>query len=382
MLNDLLRYCEAERDWALETILALAGLESPTGDKAAVDRCGGELAKRLREIGGVVNRLEQPSAGDHLRAEFGAGAGQVLLVGHFDTVWPVGQIERMPLDLRDGCLFGPGVFDMKGGIAIGMLAVRALKRLNALPGRVVMLWTSDEERGSSSSRQVIEQEALRSHAVFVLEPSLPGGAVKTARKGCGEFLLKVQGVAAHAGVEPDQGASAVHELAAQIIDLQRLRKLVQGASLNVGVISGGTRPNMVAEEASATVDVRVDTAEEANQIETLLRQRIVTVPGTRLEVAGAFNRPPLERSDAVIKLYGRAREIAFRLGHDLGEGHTGGGSDGNFTAALGIPTLDGLGAVGAGAHALHEHIEVADLPWRAALLAALMSETQTEDCEL
>ena len=379
MLKDLLRFCEAERNWALETTLALASLESPTGDKAAVDRCGGELAKRLGAIGGVVNRLEQLSAGDHLRVEFGAGARQVLLVGHFDTVWPVGQIERMPLEVRNGCLFGPGVFDMKGGISIGMLAVRALKSLNALPGRVVMLWTSDEERGSTSSRQVIEQEALRSHAVFVLEPSLPGGAVKTARKGCGEFLLKVQGVAAHAGVEPDQGASAVHELAAQVVDLQRLRKLVQGASLNVGVISGGTRPNMVAEEASATVDIRVDTAEEANQVETLLRQRTVTVPGTRIAVNGAFNRPPLERTDAVIQLYGRAREIAFQLGHDLGEGHTGGGSDGNFTAALGIPTLDGLGAVGAGAHALHEHIEVAALPWRAALLAALMSETQTED---
>ncbi|MEE2791777.1 MAG: M20 family metallopeptidase [Acidobacteriota bacterium] len=378
MLEDLLRYCETERHWVLETTMALARLESPTSDKAAVDRCGVELAQRMLAIGGVVNRLEQPEAGDHLRAEFGTGVGQVLLVGHFDTVWPVGQIGKMPLELRDGCLFGPGVLDMKGGIAIGMLAARALTEVTSCAGRIVMLWTSDEERGSGSSRSVIEREALQSNAVFVLEPGLLGGAVKTARKGCGEFRLKVHGVAAHAGVEPDQGSSAVHELAAQIVDLQRLRAVAAGVSLNVGVIAGGTRPNVVAEEASATVDIRVETAEEAERVEMLVRQRTTTVPGTRIEVDGGFSRPPLERTDAVAHLYHRARGIAARLGQELREGSTGGGSDGNFTAALGVPTLDGLGAVGGGAHALHEHIEVEALCWRAALLAALVAETHAD----
>ena len=379
MLEDLLNYCEDEHDWVLETTMALACLESPTEDKAAVDRCGLELMQRMSAIGGVVNRLCQPEAGDHLRAEFGTGCDQVLFIGHFDTVWPVGQISKMPLEIRDGRLFGPGVFDMKGGIAIGMLAARALAKMTVPAGRIVMLWTSDEERGSVSSRSVIEREALQSDAVFVLEPGLLGGAVKTARKGCGEFRLRVHGVAAHAGVEPDQGSSAVHELAAQIVDLQRLRAVAPGVSLNVGVIAGGTRPNVVAEEASATVDIRVETAEEAERVEMLVRQRTTTVPGTRIEVEGAFSRPPLERTDAVSHLYHRARGIAARLGQELCEGSTGGGSDGNFTAALGVPTLDGLGAVGAGAHALHEHIEVEALSWRAALLAALVAETHADD---
>ena len=375
-VRDLLRYCETEREWVLETTMALARLESPTTDKAAVDRCGRELARRICAIGGEVTRIGQPEMGDHLRAEFGDGASQVLLIGHFDTVWPVGQINRMPLELRDGCLFGPGVLDMKGGIALAMLAARALNEVAPAAGRLVMLWTSDEERGSGSSRALLEQEARRSRAVFVLEPGLVGGGVKTARKGCGEFQLRVRGVAAHAGVEPDKGASAVHELAAQIVDLQRVRDMAPGVSLNVGMVAGGTRPNVVAEDAHATVDVRVTTSEEATRVAAMIRQRVPTIPGTRIEVDGGFDRPPLERTDAVARLYQRARVIAARLGHDLQEGATGGASDGNFTAAVGTPTLDGLGAVGAGPHALYEHIEVDPLPWRAALIAELIAETQ------
>lgn len=378
-LRDLLQYCEAEREWVLESTMALARLESPTSDKTAVDRCGKELEQRMEAIGGVVTRLTQPDAGDHLRAEFGSGANQVLLIGHFDTVWPLGQVDRMPLEIRDGCLFGPGVLDMKGGIAIGLLAARALSALASCADRLVMLWTTDEERGSPTSRSVIEEEARRSRAVFVLEPALVGGGVKTTRKGCGEFRLTVRGVAAHAGVEPDKGASAVHELAAQIVDLQRVRDMAPGVSLNVGMFSGGTRPNVVAEEAQATIDIRVETAEEAKRVEQTVRQRVPTIQGTRIEVTGGFDRPPLERTDAVARLYDRARAIAARLGHDLREGGTGGGSDGNFTAALGVPTLDGLGAMGAGPHALYEHIEVDTLPWRAALLAELIAETMAVD---
>ena len=379
LANNFLRYCEAEHEWVLETTMALARLESPTDDKTAVDRCGEELAQRLRAIGGVVTRLPQPDVGDHLRAEFGSGASQVLIIGHFDTVWPIGQIDRMPLEIRDGCLFGPGVLDMKGGIALGMLAARALTEVAPLADRLVMLWTTDEERGSTSSRSAIEEEARRSRAAFVLEPALVGGGVKTRRKGCGEFHLRVHGVAAHAGVEPEKGASAIHELAAQIVDLQRVRDMAPGVSLNVGRLSGGSRPNVVAAEAHATIDIRVATSEEATRVAATVRHRVPTILGTRIEVTGGFDRPPLERTDAVARLYGRAREIAARLGHDLQEGGTGGGSDGNFTGALGVPTLDGLGALGAGPHALHEHIEVDGLSWRAALLAGLIAETMAGD---
>lgn len=377
--RQLLRYCESQRDWVLETTMALARVESPTSDKMAVDRCGEELALRLGAIGGAVTRLRQRDVGDHLRAEFGTGMSQVLLIGHFDTVWPIGQLDRMPLEIRDGCLFGPGVLDMKGGIAIGMLAARALTEVAQPTERLVMLWTSDEERGSDTSRTLIEQEARLSRAVFVLEPALVGGGVKTTRKGCGEFQLTVRGVAAHAGVEPDKGASAVHEIAAQIVDLLRVRDMAPGVSINVGMINGGTRPNVVAEDARATIDVRVTTSEEATRVAATIRDRVPTIQGTRIEVTGGFDRPPLERTEAVARLYERARAIAAKLGHDLQEGGTGGGSDGNFTAALGIPTLDGLGAGGAGPHALYEHIEVDGLPWRAALLAGLIAETMAGD---
>ncbi len=371
---ELIAFCESRREWVLETTLALARLESPTSDKAAVDGCGRELQQRMEALGGTVTRLAQAQAGDHLRAEFGSGESQVLLVGHFDTVWPVGQLERMPLEFRDGCLFGPGVFDMKAGIAVGLLAARALLETSPSAGRIVMLWTSDEERRSRTSRVLIEEEARRSRAAFVLEPGLAGGGVKTARKGCGEFRLAVQGIAAHAGVEPDKGASAVHELAAQIVDLQRVRDLAPEVSLNVGMMTGGTLPNVVAEEAHAVVDTRVAAVADMARVIDFVRNRTPTVPGTRIEVTGGFDRPPLERTAAVARLYERARTIAGRLGHDLQEGATGGGSDGNFTAAVGTPTLDGLGAVGAGPHALHEHIEVASLPWRAALVAALAAD--------
>ena len=379
MEHRLLAFCEAERGWLMDTILTLSKLESPTDDKAAVDRCGRELRQQLERLGGRLTCHRQPDAGDHLRAEFGAGASQILLVGHFDTVWPVGQLDRMPLDIREGCLFGPGVLDMKAGIALGMLATRALTEVTTSTGRVVMLWTSDEERGSPTSRVLIEQEARRSDAVFVLEPALVGGGVKTARKGCGEFRLTVRGIAAHAGIEPQKGASAVHELAAQIIDLQRVKQVGPGVSVNVGIVAGGTRPNVVAEEAHAIIDLRVTTADEAAQVAEMIHHRVPTIKGAQVEVTGGFARPPLERTESVARLYERARAIARRLGYELPEGATGGGSDGNFTAAVGTPTLDGLGATGAGPHALHEHIEIAPLPWRAAILASLIRETQVGD---
>jgi glutamate carboxypeptidase len=370
----LLDWCAGEQAWLRETIETLVRLESPSTDKSAVDACGSEIADRLRGIGGQVDRIPQRERGDHLRAEFGGNARQILLLGHFDTVWPVGQLARMPIREDGGRLYGPGIFDMKAGLAVAMLAVRVLfaQRSDSAP-RIVMLWTTDEEIGSASSRAVIEEEARRSGAVLVLEPSLPGGAVKTSRKGCGDFELRVHGVPAHAGIDPGKGASAIHELARQIVALERLQDLERGISVNVGVIAGGSRTNVVAEHARASIDVRVPTMADAARIEEAVRALTPTVRGTRLEVEGGVGRPPLERTDRVVRLYELARAEAADLGRSLGEGATGGGSDGNFTAALGVPTLDGLGPRGDGAHALHEHIELDDLPWRAALLAALLN---------
>jgi glutamate carboxypeptidase len=373
-MKAILDFCLRERDWLLETASALVRLESPTADKRAVDRCGDELARRLALLGGRVDRLPRAEAGNHVLAEFGCGSSQVLLLGHFDTVWPVGQLERMPLRTEGGCLFGPGVFDMKAGIAIGLLAVRALYELSVtLSHRVVTLWTSDEESGSVTSRAVVEDEARRSDAVLVLEPALPGGALKTSRKGCGDFELVVSGVAAHAGVDPGRGTSAILELAHQIVALQALQDLDRGVSVNIGVVSGGLRPNVIADEARALIDVRARTMADAAVLEAAVRGLSPRLPGATLRLRGGFKRPPMERSAGVARLFDMAKSVAADLGRRLDEGATGGGSDGNFTVAAGVPTLDGLGAVGDGAHAVHEHVDVDELPWRAALVAGLVS---------
>jgi len=387
-LYDLQKFCRGERGWLLETIEALVRLESPSDDKAAVDRCGHELAARLEAIGGRVTRIPQRDRGDHLRAEFEpANLGtlepvnprtdepRILLLGHFDTVWPVGTLARMPLTAADGRLHGPGVFDMKSGIAIAMLATRALIASGLRP-RIVMLWTTDEEVGSGTSRLLIEEEARRSAAVLVLEPSLPGGALKTSRKGCGEYEIVVRGVAAHAGVDPTRGASAIHELARQIVRIEQVQDLQRGVSVNVGRVSGGTRTNVIAEEARAVVDVRAPTAADARHIDGALRALAPVDPRTTVTVQGGIDRPPLERSDRVVRLYRVAQAVAAELGIELTEGATGGGSDGNFTAALGVSTLDGLGAIGDGAHALHEHVDVEALPDRAALVAGLVARVE------
>ena len=380
-LYDLQKFCRDQRGWLIALTEALVRLESPTTDKAAVDRCGRELASQMAAIGGRVTRLARADRGDHLRAEFGAGPAEngperkpTLLLGHFDTVWPIGQLAQMPLALRDGRLHGPGVFDMKAGIAVGLLATRALTETgHRPPGGIVMLWTTDEETGSATSRAAIEDEARRSAAVLVLEPSLPGGALKTSRKGCGGYEVVVQGVAAHAGIEPQKGASAVQELAQQILRINALQDLERGVLVNVVQVSGGRRSNVIPDDARATVDVRVPTLADAAQVDAALRGLRAVDPRTSLAISGGVDRPPLERNHHVARLYKQAHEIARELGQNLAEGGTGGGSDGNFTAALGVPTLDGLGAIGDGAHALHEHVEIDRLADRAALVAGLIA---------
>jgi glutamate carboxypeptidase len=374
----LLTWCRAELAWQLATIEALARIESPSHDKAAIDRCGAELARRLRDLGADVTTIPS-DAGDHVRAEFASPGGappadQVLLLGHIDTVWPIGTLERMPVVQTDGRLHGPGTFDMKAGVAIAMLAARALVSISSqLPIRVVMLWTTDEEVGSRTGRPLLEAEARKSKAVFVLEPSLPGGAVKTSRKGVGEFTLDVTGVSAHAGIDPGKGVSAVHELAQMVNALAPLNDLARGTSVNVGLFEGGTRSNVIAERARALVDVRVPSADEKRRVDAFVRALTPANPRATLTITGGIDRPPLERSAGVVRLYELARDVAKGLGQDLAEGGTGGGSDGNFTAAIGVPTLDGLGAIGDGAHAVHEHVEIASLSWRTALIAGLIA---------
>ena len=374
--RQLFEFCRSEAARLRSDIETLVRLESPSTNKAAVDRCGAVLAQMLTDAGASVRRLTQANRGDHIRAEFDGGPRTVMLLGHFDTVWDPGTIDRMPLREEDGRLYGPGIYDMKASIAIALQAVRALFRLKAegtrsIP-RIVMLWTTDEEIGSETSRQYIEEEGRASDAVLVLEPSLPGGAVKTTRKGCGEFEIIAHGVSAHAGIDPGKGASAILELAHQIVALEQLRNPETGVSVNVGTISGGTRGNVVAEQARATVDVRVTTSQAGADIERAMRLLRPVNPAVRLQVTGAVGRPPFERTPGVVRLYDEAKAVAATLGVELAEGGTGGGSDGNFTAALGVPTLDGLGPVGDGAHARHEHIVLEDLPWRAAFLAALI----------
>ena len=372
MTNDL-NYCLANHDWLIEFIEALVAIESPSDDLDAVNRCGAELASRLTALGATLTRATPSTAGDHLRASFGSGERQVLMLGHFDTVWPVGQIQRMPVKRDAGRLHGPGVFDMKAGIGIATLATRALLAQGALDhARIVMLWTSDEEIGSTTSRALIEAEAVKSEAVVVLEPSLPGGAVKTSRKGVGQFELVVTGISAHSGLDPGRGVSAIHELARQILEIEKLQHVDRGITMNVGVARGGSRANVVAAEARAMVDARAVTIADAREIERAMRALKPQLNGAGLQVHGGFDRPPLERTASVVKLYELACVVAREMGWDLAEGSAGGGSDGNFTAAVGVPTLDGLGAVGDGAHALHEHVVIDALAPRAALIAGLV----------
>ena len=376
MTHDLLDYCEAHLSDTVALLETLVRLESPSTDKAAVDRCGAVLAGMLRAAGADVDVLSQAERGNHLRARIPGEGRPVLILGHFDTVWPAGTLERMPLTRDGDRLYGPGTFDMKAGIAIALGAIGALRATGTRHPPMTMLWTTDEEIGSETSRDTIESEARNAAVVLVLEPALPGGALKTARKGCGEFEVTVHGVAAHAGLDPGKGASAIHELALQIAAIERFQDLPRGISVNVGIIAGGSRPNVVAEEARAIVDVRAPTREAADAVEAAFRGLQPARPGTRLTVKGGFERPPMERSPAGVELFSRASAVASSLGRELGEGSAGGGSDGNFTAALGVPTLDGLGAIGDGAHAAHEHVDVTALPWRAALVAGLLARLE------
>jgi glutamate carboxypeptidase len=374
---DRLRFFTERKDTITETIRQLVEIESPSDNKTAVDQLGALLAGRFEKIGGhaMFHRIQK--FGDHLQVDFsGVRNGKpVLLLGHMDTVYAMGTLSDMPCRVADGRLWGPGVLDMKSGIALILHALEGLRTWHGdnVPRPVTVLLVTDEEVGSESSRRITESLARRSEAVLVLEPSYGlKGAVKTARKGVGEYTIKVTGKAAHSGLDFDKGESAIVEIARQITAITKLVDPKRGLTLNVGVVSGGTRTNVIPAQATALLDVRVTQMKDAKAIDRQLRALKPFNRKCKLEITGAVNRPPMERSTGVAMLYKKASEIAKELGWKLEEAAVGGGSDGNFTASLGIPTLDGLGGVGEGAHATHESVVISELPRRATLLAELI----------
>ena len=320
----------------------------------------------------------QTTAGDHLVATWAGGSsgvGQFLTLCHLDTVWPLGTLNTMPLREADGRLYGPGTYDMKAGIVIVLMALNAIKDAGLAPKHPIRLvLTSDEEVGSMTSRDLIEAEAQRSTLALVMEPAMAGGQLKTFRKGVGEFKIVAQGRAAHAGVDHAKGLNAIEELAHQIIKLQKMTDYEQGTTINVGVIAGGTASNVVPERAEMDVDFRVSKMSEVERLMPAILNLHPVIPGTQLSILGGLNRPPMERTATMIATFEQARRLGETLGLKLEEGATGGGSDGNFTSALGTPTLDGIGARGDGAHASHEHIIIESLAERAALLATIVTQ--------
>jgi glutamate carboxypeptidase len=375
---NLLNHYTARRDAILASIQGLVERESKSREESRLNEIAGFVAGQLREIGGQVELIPQPGYGTHLRAGFDFGHDRaersVLVVGHLDTVWPVGALERMPFRVTpEGCAHGPGIFDMKSGVAIIIESLRTIVSWRLATKRpVVLLLTCDEEIGSKTSRQLIEEEAKNAAAALILEPPAPGGVVKTGRKGIGTFTVRALGRAAHAGLDPEKGVNAIVELAHQTLQLASLNDYEGGSTVSVGLIEGGSALNVIPASASAKVDVRFWTPEDGERLVAAIRRLTPATAGARIEVSGGINRPPMPRSERNIALYEHARDLAAELGFDLKDAVVGGGSDGNFIAAMGAPVLDGLGVDGAGAHAEHEHIVIDDIPRRAALLTMLM----------
>lgn len=376
-MDPALQFAQTKVPEIVQSIRRMVECESPSDDAAAVNRFVDLFAAEIADIA-KVRTFKGGRFGKHLRCEFQLPGrkkfGQILGLGHSDTVYPLGILSSMPWREKDGRLHGPGVLDMKGGLAFFVWAMRALRELDRPVARKVVLQVnSDEEVGSDSSRTLTEEAAKQSVAVLVLEPGTgPTGKLKTARKGVGDFTVKVRGVASHAGVDFSNGASAIVELARQIEKIARFTKLDRGITVNPGVISGGTRTNVIAAEAVVEVDIRIAKLKDEAYLDKAFRALKPIDKRCSIEVAGGLNRPPMERTAAIAKLFRTARKLALELGVDLEESSTGGGSDGNFTAALGIPTLDGLGTVGEGAHAPHESIAVDRIADRTALLAKLV----------
>ncbi len=375
-MDPILKWARANQPALIRFIRELVECESPTNVPEAVTRCATLIADSLAEIADG-RLLPNPGAGRTYLCEFRLPGKQtserILALGHSDTVWPLGTLRTMKFRRQDGRLYGPGVLDMKAGIAIFAFAMRALRELEIpVPNQVGLLVNPDEETGSKVSRSVTEERAAKCRAVFVLEPGTGlEGRPKTARKGVGAYRVVTKGISAHAGVDFKAGASAITELARQIECIANFTNLERGVTVNPGIISGGGRTNVIADHAEAHIDIRVPNSNEARTLERKFRALKPFDKRCSVEVTGGLNRPPMTRNKANLYLFHRAQSIARTLGITLEESATGGGSDGSFTSALGIPTLDGIGAVGEGAHATHESILIDRLADRVALLAHL-----------
>ena len=379
-MTDYLPYLQQHRDEMLAFLVRMVEHESPTGDKAAVDRYGAFLCDAYRALGAAVETVPQEQYGDHHRIILdppggaSAGGGQITVLCHLDTVWELGTLATMPIRAAGNRMYGPGVYDMKGGTMLAYFALRHLREAGlATNRRVVVLLTSDEEVGSPTSRALIEEEARKSAYVLCLEgPVAPAGSLNTERKGRGDFTLTIAGRAAHAGADHAKGISAITELAHQALALAALTDHATGTTVTVGVVRGGTRPNVVPAEASAAIDLRVATVAEGERMVAAILGLQPVTPGATVTVTGGMNRQPMERTPGVAALFAHARALGAGFGYAVTEIPSGGGSDGQLAAALGVPVLDGLGSNGDGAHATDEHILIDAIAPRAALLAALL----------
>lgn len=370
----VLEFLQAHQDEMLADLSRLVRRETPSTDKTALDDCAQALAEQGSALDAEVEIIPSADTGNLLRLRWGeaGSSAPILLLTHFDTVWPLGTLERMPFEIKDGIATGPGIFDMKAGLIQGLWAVRALHEVTGSSRPLVFLCTGDEEIGSPASRSMIEAEAAQARAVFVLEPSQKG-ALKTARKGVGRFQAEITGRPAHAGLDPRGGVSAIEELAHLILYLHALTDHSTGTTVNVGVVQGGTRSNVVAAQASAEVDLRIMTQAEGERATRAICGYQPHCPEARVSITGEINRPPMERTEETVRLFEQAQGVARELGlGELSEVSVGGASDGNFCSAMGVPVLDGLGAVGGGAHALDEHVDVRAMAPRAALVARLL----------
>ncbi len=367
----------ANLDPALNLLRRLVEIETHSMDKRGVDQLAEFLAGEFRREGAEAQIMPLARSGNALKVVWhGAGSKrQALFLGHLDTVWPRGTVAGRPFTLKEGKAYGPGVYDMKSGILICLLVCRAL-RLGWVRagGNVAFFFVPDEETGSAAGLPLLKPIASASDAVLCLEPPLPGGLAKTFRKGVGTFLVRAEGIAAHAGVDHEKGANAILELSRQVVKLEGMTDYTRGITVSVGTMRGGSAVNVVPAAAEAEVDFRFETLADGRRLESCIKRLRPKDKRCRLQMEGGINRPPLERTQAVADLFEKARTVAASIGMDLGEGKTGGGSDGSFTAAMGIPTLDGLGVEGDGAHAVHEYILIEDIPRRAALLSLLAQE--------
>lgn len=363
----------AMRDLLRELVM----LESPSNDKTAVDQFGLRLRQELEALGGEIQIFPQPNAGDSFAFRFNrqlaSDSNGLLMLCHMDTVYNLGALARQPFREEGERILGPGVLDMKGSISMLLTVLRLFHETGVWPSQpITALFTPDEEIGSLTSRPVIEALARQSTAAFCMEPALATGALKTARKGTGDIEIHVRGVAAHAGIDHSHGRNAIEELAHHILAAQRLTDYSQGTTLNVGIVSGGTRGNVVPDEAYALIDFRVTQESETRRLEQWTKNLTPVISGTRLKTTFSVNRPPMPRDATMVQAFDKARAIGYALGLELSEGSTGGGSDANFVAPLGIPVLDGLGGIGNGEHSEREFIFTDSLVERSALLAALL----------